>query len=137
MPAIATQEVLDVRSAAWSDDDAKVDEALLGSFPGQRLPTMDSRSHRPPISDTPLRRRQRKGDSLRRACGSRSRSRREPHSSEHAPIEPSLRHFRGNDVQRGNRCHGDEHHARQRHEPEYADERQIGYGDGQRDDRHC
>jgi hypothetical protein len=38
VPAIATQQELDVRSAAWSDDDAKVDEALLGSFPASDSP---------------------------------------------------------------------------------------------------
>jgi hypothetical protein len=38
VPAIATQREQDVRSSAWSDDDAKVDEALLGSFPASDSP---------------------------------------------------------------------------------------------------
>ena len=51
-------------------------------------------------------------------------------------IEPALGDFCGDDVQRGNRRDRDEQHARQRHEPEHADEWQIGYGEGQRDERH-
>jgi hypothetical protein len=54
----------------------------------------------------------------------------------HVPIEPSLGDFCGDDIQRRNRQDRDDQHGRQRNEPEHADEWQIGYGEGQRNDRH-
>jgi hypothetical protein len=52
------------------------------------------------------------------------------------PIEPLLGDFCGDDVQRGNRRDRDQQHTWQRNEPKHADKWQVGYGEGERRQRH-